>query len=41
MGLEIEGGNIWMLLFQSLAIPYGREANPRSSFDGLRKEGSI
>jgi hypothetical protein len=38
MGLEIEGGNIWMLLFQSLAISDGGEANPRSSFVGLRKE---
>ena len=38
IGLEIEEGNIGMLLFQSLAISDGREANPRSSFVGLRKE---
>jgi len=42
IGLEIEEGNIWMLLFQSLAISGGREANPHSSFVGLRKkEGNI
>jgi len=38
IGLEIEEGNIWMILLQSLAISDGREANPRSSFVGLRKE---
>jgi hypothetical protein len=38
IGLEIEEGNIWMLLFQFSAFSDGTVASQRSSFVGLRKK---